>query len=207
MSENPENPENPASNPASQQGNQQSNQQGGQTPPPGWWQAWDGKWYPATVKPEAIPRATATPSVGAASQAQPGSAPAPNSGQIPAYPQAPSYPQPTYGAPYGQPGSTPSGVGPYGAPMPASTGTNGMSIAALVLGILWIYGIGSILSLIFGYISLGQIKRDPRQKGRGMAIAGVVLGWVGIVGAIIVIAFIVYAAQSGVYDTTYDYSY
>ncbi|NBP92119.1 MAG: DUF4190 domain-containing protein [Actinobacteria bacterium] len=88
--------------------------------------------------------------------------------------------------------------------MPASTGTNGMSIAALVLGILWIYGIGSILSLIFGYISLGQIKRDPRQKGKGMAIAGVVLGWVGIAGAIIVIALIVFAAQSGVYDSTYD---
>jgi hypothetical protein len=79
-----------------------------------------------------------------------------------------------------------------------------MSIAALVLGILWIYGIGSILSLIFGYISLGQIKRDPRQKGKGMAIAGVVLGWVGIAGAIIVIALIVFAAQSGVYDSTYD---
>jgi len=203
-----ENPENPASNPANNPANQQVNQQGGQTPPPGWWQAWDGKWYPATVKPEAIPRATATPSAGAASQAEPGAAPEPTYGQAPAYPQAPSYPQATYGAPYGQPGSTPLGVGPYGAPMPASTGTNGMSIAALVLGILWIYGIGSILSLIFGYISLGQIKRDPRQKGKGMAIAGVVLGWVGIVGAIIVIAFIVYAAQSGVYDTTYDdYSY
>ena len=206
MSENPENQSTPESSAAPTASNP-ANNQGGATPPPGWWQAWDGKWYPATVKPEAIPRVTATPSAGAASQAQPGSAPAPTSAQVPAYPQAPSYPQPTYGAPYGQPGSTPSAVGPYGAPMPASTGTNGMSIAALVLGILWIYGIGSILSLIFGYISLGQIKRDPRQKGRGMAIAGVVLGWVGIVGAIIVIAFIVYAAQSGVYDSTYDYSY
>ena len=192
-----EHPESPASNPANNPASNPANQQGGQTPPPGWWQAWDGKWYPATVKPEAIPGSTATPSAGAASQPQPG----------PAYPQAPSYPQATYGAPYGQPGSTPLGVGPYGAPMPASTGTNGMSIAALVLGILWIYGIGSILSLVFGYISLGQIKRDPRQKGKGMAIAGVVLGWVGIVGAIIVIAFIVYAAQSGVYDTSGDYSY
>jgi len=192
MSQNPENPENPE-NPGANQG--------GQTPPPGWWQAWDGKWYPATVKPEAIPPATATPTAGSESQAQPG--PAPTYAQAPTYPQAPSYPQ----APYGQPGSTPLGVGPYGAPMPASTGTNGMSIAALVLGILWIYGIGSILSLIFGYISLGQIKRDPRQKGKGMAIAGVVLGWVGIVGAIIVIAFIVYAAQNSGFDTYDDYSY
>lgn len=188
MSENPENPASDSANP-----------QGGQTPPPGWWQAWDGKWYPATVKPEAIPPSPAAPSAGSASPAQPG--PTPTYAQAP---YAPSYPQ----APYGQPGLPPVGVGPYGAPMPASTGTNGMSIAALVLGILWIYGIGSILSLIFGYISLGQIKRDPRQKGKGMAIAGVVLGWVGIAGAIIVIALIVFAAQSGVYDSTYDdYSY
>ena len=81
-----------------------------------------------------------------------------------------------------------------------------MSIAALVLGILWLYGVGSILSLIFGYISLGQIKRDPRQKGKGMAIAGVVLGWVGIVGLIIVIAIIAFAANSG-FDSYDDYSY
>ena len=40
-----------------------------------------------------------------------------------------------------------------------------------------------------------------------MAIAGVVLGWVGIVGAIIVIALIVYAAQNSGYDTSGDYSY
>ena len=101
----------------------------------------------------------------------------------------------------------PMGAGPYGAPLPVSSGTNGMSIAALVLGVLWLYGVGSILSLIFGYISLGQIKRDPRQRGKGMAIAGVVLGWVGIVGAAIVVALIVYAAQKSDLGTYDDYSY
>jgi hypothetical protein len=35
--------------------------------------------------------------------------------------------------------------------------TNGLAIAGLVLGILWFYWIGSVLALIFGYVSKGQI--------------------------------------------------
>lgn len=56
-----------------------------------------------------------------------------------------------------------------------------MAIASLVLGILWLYWIGSVLALIFGYVAKGQIDRSGgRQSGRGMAIAGIVLGWIGV---------------------------
>jgi len=48
-----------------------------------------------------------------------------------------------------------------------------MAIASLVLGIVWLWWIGSILALVFGYIALGQIKQR-HEGGRGMAIAGVV---------------------------------
>jgi hypothetical protein len=35
--------------------------------------------------------------------------------------------------------------------------------------------------VIFGNLALGQIATpDGRQKGRGMAIAGIVLGWISI---------------------------
>lgn len=51
----------------------------------------------------------------------------------------------------------------------------------MVLGILWIYWIGSILALVFGYIARSQIaKSQGREQGTGMAVAGIVLGWVGI---------------------------
>jgi hypothetical protein len=51
----------------------------------------------------------------------------------------------------------------------------------MVLGILWIYWIGSVLALVFGYVAKGQIDRSAgRQGGRGMAIAGIVLGWIGL---------------------------
>jgi hypothetical protein len=68
-----------------------------------------------------------------------------------------------------------------------------MSIASLVLGIFWFWGIGSILALIFGYIGLRQI-RERGEGGRGMAIAGVVLGWVGLAGAILLTVLIAVAA-------------
>ena len=56
---------------------------------------------------------------------------------------------------------------------------NGMAIASMVLGIVWVYWIGSILALVFGYVARNQIKQRGGQGG-GMAVAGIVLGWVGI---------------------------
>jgi hypothetical protein len=58
-------------------------------------------------------------------------------------------------------------------------GTNGLAIASMILGIVWIFWLGSILALVFGYIALHQIKRT-RESGKGMAIAGIVLGWIGV---------------------------
>ncbi len=58
--------------------------------------------------------------------------------------------------------------------------TSGLGIASMVLGILWLFWIGSILAVIFGHVALSQIRKDPSIQGRGMAIAGLVLGWVGV---------------------------
>jgi Domain of unknown function (DUF4190) len=72
-----------------------------------------------------------------------------------------------------------------------------MAIASMVLGILWLYWIGSVLALIFGYIALKQI-RERNQSGRGMAIAGVVLGWVGVGLLIIaIVAVLIARAANG----------
>jgi hypothetical protein len=73
--------------------------------------------------------------------------------------------------------------------VPASK-TNGFAVAALVLGILWVWWIGSILALVFGYVAKGQIDQSGGlQQGRGMAIAGIVLGWVGVGILLLMIAF------------------
>ena len=76
-------------------------------------------------------------------------------------------------------------------PVPAYTQpaqTNGLAVASLVLGILWIWWIGSALALIFGYVAKSQIDSSHgRQSGRGLAIAGIVLGWVGAATFILMI--------------------
>ena len=94
------------------------------------------------------------------------------------------------------PGVPPS---PYASPVAR---TNGMAIASLVLGILWMYGIGAILALVFGYLAKGQIDRSAgAQSGRGLAIAGIVLGWIGVAGtAFIILLLAVAIRQEGGLD-------
>ena len=97
----------------------------------------------------------------------------------------PTLPYPQNGPPefYLPPPTTPySGFGPppaHGYYPPATRGTNGMAIASMVLGILWLWWLGSILALIFGYVAKRQIA-DRGDSGGGLATAGIVLGWVGI---------------------------
>ena len=67
--------------------------------------------------------------------------------------------------------------------------TSGLGIASMVLGILWLYWIGSILAVIFGHVALSQIRKDPSIQGRGMAVAGVVLGWVGL-GVLLIVLIV-----------------
>ena len=67
-----------------------------------------------------------------------------------------------------------------------STGTNGYAIASLVLGIVWMFGLGSILAVIFGFMARRQIDESGgRQGGGGLAVAGIVLGFVGIAGLLL----------------------
>jgi hypothetical protein len=69
--------------------------------------------------------------------------------------------------------------------------TIGMAVASLVLGILWVYGIGAILALVFGYSAKASIDRSHgTEGGRGMAVAGIVLGWVGIGGIVLVLLLV-----------------
>jgi type II secretory pathway pseudopilin PulG len=59
--------------------------------------------------------------------------------------------------------------------------TSSMAIASLIFGILFIFFPLSIPAIVFGHIALSQIKKSSgRMGGRGMAIAGLVLGYLGI---------------------------
>jgi hypothetical protein len=102
-------------------------------------------------------------------------------------PPAPYQPEPptTQYAP--PPGWGPQTASPYGVVAQENTNLNGFAVAALILGICG----GLLLSVIFGIVALVQIKRNG-GRGRGMAIAGLVLSGVWllaiVIGVIIAIA-------------------
>lgn len=102
-------------------------------------------------------------------------------------------------APPPPPPPPPSGYGQSGA-YQARPGTNGLAVASMVLGIAQIFTciIGGVLALVFGYISRRQIDESGgTQGGRGMAIAGIILGWVGIgLFAVYIVVVIIAAVAS-----------
>ncbi|MBW3574845.1 MAG: DUF4190 domain-containing protein [Actinobacteria bacterium] len=56
---------------------------------------------------------------------------------------------------------------------------NGLAVASTVLSALWLWWAGSILGLVLGYVAKRQIDQRG-ESGRGFALAGIILGWVGI---------------------------
>jgi hypothetical protein len=111
---------------------------------------------------------------------------------------------------YPPPGYPPPGYPPPGYPPPAgySPGawpgagyaqrTNTFAIISLVLGLVgWLAcGLGSVAAIVFGFIARDQIKRSQgRERGTGMATAGIVLGFVAV--ALLLLVFVVSLASSG----------
>src|SRR5213083_1931238 len=56
---------------------------------------------------------------------------------------------------------------------------DGLAITSFILSVLWFGWMGSILAVILGHIALRNIRRT-HASGRGLAIAGLVLGYVGL---------------------------
>jgi hypothetical protein len=101
---------------------------------------------------------------------------------------------PAHGA--GYPGYAP-------APTPR---TSGKAIAALVLGLVWVYGITSVLAIVFAVLARREIRdSNGWVTGGGMATAGLVLGIVGVVG-IAVLLIVLFVIDPGLEpDTTRDF--
>jgi hypothetical protein len=111
--------------------------------------------------------------------------------QIAAAPLGPA-PQPVFALSSGSPQPAPPPQ--YnGLPHAQKQSTSGLAIASLVLGVIPAAGIGGILALVFGYKARKQIdESNGGLNGRGMATAGIVLGWVWTVclGAILIIGIV-----------------
>lgn len=128
---------------------------------------------------------------------------------------------PQYQQGYGQQGYGQPGVGgppqyqqPYGQQQQhygqqSASSTSGMAIASLVLAIVWLGGIGSLAAVVFGILAIRQINNSRgAQGGKGMAIAGTVIGGLGIVASILFWALILTVANegSGFFEDIIDYA-
>lgn len=121
--------------------------------------------------------------------------PPPLSSSPPTMTSAPMTPMPPMPPPPPGYGYQPYGYGyGYGNGYPnpqVPSGTNGMAIAALVLGICGFFFVTSIVGLVLGIAALAAVRKSG-QRGRGLAISGIVLSslWIALFGTLIVVAVV-----------------
>ncbi len=137
---------------------------------PGWWQASDGKWYPPELHP----------------------GPPPGSGVPTDLSQERGQPPAPGGMPYGTPGY---GYG-YGYGYPVVPRNNGLAVASLVCSIVTIFGLGSVLGIVFGFVARHQIRESGgTQRGDGLALAGIIVGFATL--ALTIVYFAVLGVSAG----------
>ena len=133
--------------------------------------------------------------------------------------QEPFTQQPYWQQPYGGQAQQPYGQQPYGAPVqygqpgtpfnaygqPAYYGVppepKGLSIASLCCGIAAFIGLGFFLLPQLAAVILGHMALRREPSGKGMAIAGLVLGYVGI--ALALLAFVLIAVGLAISGASY----
>lgn len=121
----------------------------------------------------------------------------PTSGVVPsasAPPQSP-YQQP-YPPPYPYPGYG------YGQPYAPPRSTNGLAVASLLTSVVGLatflcYGFGiaaGVVGAILGHVARRQI-RATGQDGAGLALAGIIVGWIAIVTGVLGVLLLVAIAR------------
>ena len=81
---------------------------------------------------------------------------------------------------------------------PGKSHANVYSILSLVFGILFFIPFAPILAIIFGFVALNQIKRT-KEPGRGMAIAGIILGFFWVLMFILLIILAIALLSSAIF--------
>ncbi len=131
---------------------------------------------------------------------------------------APAYGAPAYGAAsygaasygaaaptaYGQ-GDAAYASGGYGYAMPARTNTLAIvSLIASIVGVFVLPVIGQIVGIVTGHMSLSQIKARA-EKGRGLAIAGLIVGYVTLALGVLLLVFFIILIQAAIGETSSGY--
>ena len=89
-------------------------------------------------------------------------------------------------------------------PNPTPRTTNTLAIISFICGLLGLVGsipsvgVLNIVAIVMGHMARSQIRQNPNEDGVGMALAGLIMGYIGllivplVVLAIVVIVMILY---------------
>lgn len=120
-------------------------------------------------------------------------------GEPPNLPPPPSAPPSPYqAAPAWSPPGQPWGY-PYGQPAPRHNTTEPFAIVSLVASLAGfvVCFVGPVVGIVFGHIARSRIKSSG-ANGAGMALAGIIIGYVQIAAAVVAIVVItIIAVNSG----------
>lgn len=68
--------------------------------------------------------------------------------------------------------------------------TSGLAIASLACALIWGWWLGSVVAVLLGHAALRQIAASGgRRGGRGLAVAGLAIGYVSLAIAALVLVF------------------
>ncbi|HEX7801421.1 MAG TPA: DUF4190 domain-containing protein [Pseudoxanthomonas sp.] len=74
--------------------------------------------------------------------------------------------------------------------------TSALAVISLVAGIAgWtlLPFLGSLVAIVTGHLARKEIRQDPALDGDAMAVIGLVLGWVAVIGTILaILAFVLF---------------
>lgn len=164
---------------------------------------WDGRWTPPGPPPAGAPGPFGAPPPGPPTSGPvPYGGPAPYGGPVPYGSPVPYGGPVPYGAPvpYGQP--VPYGAAPgYGVPFVPPRPSEGMALASLLTSVIGLVTaafcyfpiLACPVGAILGHVALGRIARTGNE-GRGLALAGIIIGWIGtavLVGIIVLVIAVV----------------
>ena len=79
---------------------------------------------------------------------------------------------------------------------PRNSRFNMQTILGFLLGVvaslLWMCGAGSIAAVVMGFMGRKQIRESGgRETGDGLALAGIIIGFVGVVGLVLWVMLVV----------------
>jgi hypothetical protein len=89
--------------------------------------------------------------------------------------------------------------------LPPSPATEPLAICSLILsvaGLVFCALITSIPGIICGHVALSHIAKRPHLEGKGMAIAGLIIGYAGIALGLAYLVFVIVLVATGAANET-----